>query len=146
MLSTLKNSGGFKMKKIMIVAASLLAVVTFGGLDRIEAAEKGKSATAKTETYKVEDLFAKKEKLNGKKVTVKGKVVKFSPGIMGKNWIHLQDGSGKQGTNDITVTTDQNAAIGDKIVVTGNLVTNKDFGGGYKYEVIIEEATVKADK
>lgn len=146
MLSALKNSGGFKMKKFMIVAASLLAVVTIGGMDRIEAAEKGKTAAAKTETYKVEELFAKKEKLNGKKVTVTGKVVKFSPGIMGKNWIHLQDGSGKQGTNDITITTDQNASIGDKIVVTGNLVTNKDFGGGYKYEVIIEEAAVKADK
>ena len=146
MLSALKNSGGFKMKKFTIVAASLLAVVTFGGLDRIEAAEKGKTAAAKTETYKVEDLYAKKEKLNGKKVTVKGKVVKFSPGIMGKNWIHLQDGSGKQGTNDITITTDQNTAIGENIAVTGNLVTNKDFGGGYKYEVIIEEATVKAEK
>ena len=134
------------MKTISIVAVTLLAIVTFGGIDRIEAAEKGKTASAKTEVYKVEELYAKKEKLNGKKVTVKGKVVKFSPGIMGKNWIHLQDGSGKQGTNDITITTDQNTAIGENIVVTGNLVTNKDFGGGYKYEVIIEEATVKAEK
>ena len=134
------------MKTISIVAATLLAIVTFGGIDRIEAAEKGKTASAKTGVYKVEELFAKKEKLNGKKVTVKGKVVKFSPGIMGKNWIHLQDGSGKQGTNDITITTDQNTSIGENIAVTGNLVTNKDFGGGYKYEVIIEEATVKAEK
>ena len=134
------------MKTISIVAATLLAILTFGGFDRIEAAEKGKTASAKTEVYKVEELYAKKEKLNGKKVSVKGKVVKFSPGIMGKNWIHLQDGSGKQGTNDITVTTDQNTAIGESIAVTGNLVTNKDFGGGYKYEVIIEEATVKAEK
>ena len=134
------------MKTISIVAATLLAIVTFGGIDRIEAAEKGKTASAKTEVYKVEELYAKKEKLNGKKVTVKGKVVKFSPGIMGKNWIHLQDGSGKQGTNDITITTDQNTSIGENIAVTGKLVTNKDFGGGYKYEVIIEEATVKAEK
>jgi len=134
------------MKTISIVAATLLAIVTFGGIDRIEAAEKGKTASANTEVYKVEELYAKKEKLNGKKVTVKGKVVKFSPGIMGKNWIHLQDGSGKQGTNDITITTDQNTSIGENIAVTGNLVTNKDFGGGYKYEVIIEEATVKAEK
>ena len=134
------------MKQFMIVAASLLAVVTFGGLDRIEAAEKGKTASVKTEVYKVEELYAKKEKLNGKKVTVKGKVVKFSPGIMGKNWIHLQDGSGKQGTNDITITTDQNTSVGENISVTGNLVTDKDFGSGYKYEVIIEGATVKAEK
>ncbi len=134
------------MKTISIVAATLLAIVTFGGIDRIEAAEKGKTASAKTEVYKVEELYAKKEKLNGKKVSVKGKVVKFSPGIMGKNWIHLQDGSGKQGTNDITITTDQNTSIGENIAVTGKLVTNKDFGGGYKYEVIIEEATVKAEK
>ncbi|MEK6725656.1 MAG: hypothetical protein AABY54_03780 [Deltaproteobacteria bacterium] len=134
------------MKTISIIAATLLAILTIGGLDRIEAAEKGKTASAKTEVYKVEELYAKKEELNGKKVTVKGKVVKFSAGIMGKNWIHLQDGSGKQGTNDITITTDQNTSIGENITVTGNLVTNKDFGAGYKYEAIIEEATVKAEK
>lgn len=134
------------MKTISIVAATLLAILTFGSFDRIEAAEKGKAVSAKIGVYKVEELYAKKEKLTGKKVTVKGKVVKFSSGIMGKNWIHLQDGSGKEGTNDITITTDQNTAVGENIAVTGNLVTNKDFGSGYKYEVIIEEATVKAEK
>lgn len=130
------------MKLYSVIAVTLFAILAVGGLEKIEAAEKGKKA----DVYKVEELYAKKDKLNGKKVTVKGKVVKFSPGIMGRNWIHMQDGSGKQGTNDMTVTTNDTASIGDKVVVTGNLVTNKDFGGGYKYEVIIEEATVKADK
>lgn len=131
------------MKKISIIAASLLAVLAFADFDRIEAAEKTKADSSKTSAYQVADLYAKKDKLNGKKVSVKGKVVKFSPAIMGKNWIHLQDGSGKQGTNDITITTDQKTTIGEIISVTGTLITNKDFGAGYKYEVIIEEAKIK---
>ena len=72
-------------------------------------------------------------------------MVKFNSGIMGKNWIHLQDGSGKQGTNDITITTNQSVKAGDTILATGNLAINKDFGGGYNYEVIVEEATLAGE-
>lgn len=127
------------MKSYSIVTVALLALFAFGSIT--QAAEKGKA-----ETCKVEEIFAKKDKLNGKMVTVKGKVVKFNAGIMGRNWIHIQDGSGKQGTNDITVTTDQNASVGDTVVATGKVAVAKDFGGGYKYEVIIEDGTVKAEK
>jgi hypothetical protein len=69
-------------------------------------------------------------------------VVKFSQQIMGKNWIHLQDGTGAAGTNDLTVTTDGTANTGDTVVVTGVVTTDKDFGYGYKYDVILENATV----
>lgn len=93
----------------------------------------------------VEDLFAKTAELGGKTVTIKGKVVKFSAGIMGKNWIHIQDGSGGPGTNDITVTTDAVVAVESTATVTGTLSTNKDFGYGYKYAVIIEDAVVSTD-
>jgi VCBS repeat-containing protein len=63
---------------------------------------------------------------------------------MGKNWIHLQDGSGdaKQGTNDITVTSLDGAARGETITIKGIVRTNKDFGAGYSYAVIVEDAKV----
>ena len=93
----------------------------------------------------VADVFAGKAKLAGKEVKVRGKVVKFSPEIMGKNWIHLQDGTGAQGTNDLTVTTSAAAKVGDTVVVTGKLTTDKDFGYGYKYDVILEDAKVTVE-
>jgi hypothetical protein len=64
---------------------------------------------------------------------------------MGKNWIHLQDGSGADGSNDLTVTTMDMTKQGDTIVVSGVVVTDKDFGYGYKYPVMIEDAAVKVE-
>lgn len=94
----------------------------------------------------VAELFDGKGSLNGKVTSVRGKVVKFSPEIMGKNWIHLQDGTGKAGTNDLTVTTKMMAKVGDTVVVTGPVSVGKDFGYGYKYDVMIEDATVTPEK
>ncbi len=90
----------------------------------------------------VADVYAQKAALNGKSVKIRGKVVKFTPEIMGKNWIHLQDGSGQQGSNDLTVTTSSTAKSGDTVVVAGKLSVDKDFGYGYKYDVIVEDAQV----
>jgi hypothetical protein len=90
----------------------------------------------------VADIYAQKAALAGKPVKVRGKVVKFSAGIMGKNWVHLQDGSGQPGSNDLTVTTLATANIGDTVLVSGNLTVGKDFGYGYQYDVIIEDAKV----
>jgi hypothetical protein len=93
----------------------------------------------------VSDVFADKAKLAGKDVKVRGKVVKFSPAIMGKNWIHLQDGSGAAGTNDLTITTSETVKVGDTVVVAGKLTTDKDFGYGYKYDVILEDAKITVE-
>lgn len=93
---------------------------------------------------RVADVFANKASLSGKPVTVRGKVVKFNAGIMGRNWIHLQDGSGGAGTNDLTVTTDATAAVGDVVTVSGVVATDRDFGAGYTYAVLVEGATVEA--
>jgi len=90
----------------------------------------------------VADIFAQKTALAGKPVKIRGKVVKFSPEIMGKNWLHIQDGSGKDGTNDLTVNTSSVAKVGDTVVVSGKLTVAKDFGYGYQYDVIIEDAQV----
>lgn len=64
---------------------------------------------------------------------------------MGKNWIHVQDGTGSDGTNDLTVTTNAVAAVGNTVLVKGNLSADKDFGFGYKYEVVIEDAAVTVE-
>ncbi len=95
--------------------------------------------------YTVGDIYKKKGQLNNKQVVVKGKVVKVSTGIMGKNWIHLQDGSGnkKKATNNLVVTSNDLAAVGDVITITGTMIKDKDFGSGYRYDVIVEEASIK---
>lgn len=92
--------------------------------------------------YTISELFKNKEKLNKKPITVRGKVVKVSAGIMGKNWIHLRDGSGSHATADfnLVVTSKSIPADGEVVLVKGTLYKNKDFGGGYKYDVIIEDA------
>ncbi len=92
----------------------------------------------------VESCFSKAEQLHNKTVRVRGKVVKFSSMIMGKNWIHLQDGTGDAGvkTHDLVVTTSGKAEKGSVILVEGTLHKDKDFGAGYKYAAIIEDAKV----
>jgi hypothetical protein len=90
----------------------------------------------------VAEVYAQKASLKEKPVTIRGKVVKFNPGIMGKNWVHLQDGSGRadKQDNDITITTQDMTAVGDTVVAKGTVRTDKDFGAGYAYPVIVEDA------
>jgi len=94
----------------------------------------------------VADVFAKKTSLSGKPVTVRGTVVKFNGGIMDRNWLHIQDGSGKADAhdNDLTITTDDTVRVGDVVTMTGIVGTNKDFGAGYAYDVIIEKASLSS--
>jgi hypothetical protein len=93
----------------------------------------------------VEEIYQEKAKLKGKRVTLRGKVVKFSSAIMGKNWLHLRDGTGKEPANDLTVTTQAKAKVGDTVLVEGMVTLDKDLGAGYKYDVIIEDAKVKVE-
>lgn len=92
--------------------------------------------------YTVGEIYAKASELGGKEILLSARVVKFSPNIMGTNWLHVQDGSGDETTSDLTVTTDGHAQVGDLVLVMGPLSVDKDFGSGYKYHVIIEGATV----
>lgn len=95
--------------------------------------------------YTVAECYAQNVELDKKSVTVKGKVMKVSGGIMGRNWIHLQDGTGEASrkTNDLVVTSKERPKVGDVITISGTLFRNKDFGSGYKYNVIVEGATIK---
>jgi hypothetical protein len=93
----------------------------------------------------VAEIFADKAKLKGKEVKVRGRVVKYNGGIMGKNWIHIQDGTGTVGSNDLTITSSDETKLGDVILVTGKVATDRDFGGNYKYSILIEDAKLKAE-
>ena len=95
----------------------------------------------------VAELYARKADLGGTQVSLRGRVVKVNLGIMGKNWLHVQDGTGDtaDGSNDITVTTDAVAQVGDTVLVSGTLTVDKDFGAGYRYNAIVEEATVTVE-
>ena len=95
----------------------------------------------------IAEIYTGKADLAEKTVTLRGKVVKFSPQIMGTNWLHLQDGSGdlNAGTHDLTVTSSVQVNVGDTVVVSGPLTLNKDFGYGYKYDLIMENAEVTVE-
>lgn len=90
----------------------------------------------------VAQVWTDRASLAGYRVTVQGEVTKFTPGVMGRNWIHVKDGSGAAGTDDLTVTTSGQAGVGERVVVTGTVRIDQDFGNGYRYAVLIEEANV----
>ena len=127
--------GGGAMDGASSVAAAHAAVGAGPDVGDVKV-DKAKGGDAHT----VGEVWAQKAALKEKPVTVRGKVVKYNEGIMGRNWLHIRDGSGKQGQNDLTVTTTDKAAVGDVITAKGTVRTDKDFGAGYAYPVIVEDA------
>lgn len=117
------------------------AAVAEGGADALDVrVPKAEGKDART----VAQVFAERALLKDKTVTVRGKVVKANPGVMGRNWYHIRDGSGsrEKKDDDLTVTTGDPAAVGDVVVVRGVVHVDKDFGAGYRYPVILEDAKV----
>ena len=102
-------------------------------LSGIDVPEGGKNIAA---------LYAERAALKGKEVIVRGRVVKFTPSVMGKNWLHLRDGTGEEGANDLTVTADATVQVGDLVTARGTVVLDKDFGFGYSYVILVENAEV----
>ena len=92
----------------------------------------------------IAQFFSNPNSYAGKTVKVKGKVVKVNNGIMKTNWVHIQDGTSAGSDFDLTVTTNDNVNVGDVVTFEGSLVLNKDFGYGYSYKVLLENA--KANK
>ena len=101
--------------------------------------DKATGADART----VAEVYAQKGQLKDKAVTIRGKVVKYNAGIMGKNWLHLRDGSGKADVdNDLTITSDDVANVGDVVVIKGMVRIDQDFSHGYKYPVLVDGAKI----
>ena len=98
-------------------------------------------------SYSVAEIHGGKDELADREIVVRGRVVKIATGILGANWIHLQDGSGdpQTGSNDITVTSNDRPETGEIITMQGVLHTNKDFGAGYRYDVIIMDGKIQGE-
>lgn len=91
----------------------------------------------------IEKIYADKNELNGKTISVRGIVTKFNSGIMDRNWIHIQDGSGKTNDFDLLVTSNAIVNEGDLITIEGKVILDRDFGSGYFYSLLIEDGKLK---
>lgn len=94
-------------------------------------------------SYSIDETFAKRYALQDKTIVVSGQVVKVTSGVMNRNWVHIKDGSGENGANKLVVTTNDDVEVGDVVTFTGVFHNNVDFGGGYQYAVILENASIK---
>lgn len=92
----------------------------------------------------VAEVFARGKELAGKPALVRGQVVKFTADIMGRNWIHLADGTGEVGQNELTVTTESEAQVGDTVTAKGVVAVDQNFGLNYQYPVLLEKAVLEA--
>jgi len=89
--------------------------------------------------HTIAELRQQRDQLNGTQVTLRGVVTKVNEQIMGRNWVHLQDATTVDGA-DLTVTTTQQAAAGQIVIVRGTLACDRDFGYGYRYDILVEDA------
>ena len=109
----------------------------------IQSAKENVKVEPLKDGYTIAKLFGEKQSLAGKKVKVKGKVVKYNAGIMDRNWIHIQDGTGGKDGYDLLITSINPAQVGQTIIAEGTVAVDKDFGAGYKYSVLLEDAEVE---
>jgi hypothetical protein len=110
------------------------------GAVEIKPVERAKGADGKT----VAEVIDHRTQLVGKTVRLHATVVKSTPGILGKTYLHLRDGSGDaaKGTNDVVVTTQTTPAVGDTILIEGIVAIDRDIGAGYKFPTIIDDAKI----
>jgi hypothetical protein len=94
-----------------------------------------------TDLVPIADLHENPQQYEGKLVKVSGTCIKVNPMIMGRNWVHLEDGSGDD--LDLTVTTNETVPVGDVVTLEGTIALNKDFGSGYSYDIILEGAVLR---
>jgi hypothetical protein len=102
---------------------------------------KAEGADART----VAEVYAQRLALQDRPVRIRASVTKVTPGVMGRNWIHLRDGSGSMadGSNDIVVTSKEEPTVGDIVIATGVVKTNVNLGSGYAYKVLVEDGSFR---
>ncbi len=147
----------FKSKELDRTFKSIFFVQNIGDTPPIDVKEVvDESKARKTEASKLEninipkapggitigELIADHAKYAGKTVKISGVVTKYNPMIMDKNWVHIQDGTENSGEFDLTVTTLDSLAVGNIVTFSGKINLNKDFGAGYFYKIIMEDAKV----
>lgn len=91
-------------------------------------------------------VHKEKSGLAGKEVRLQGKVIKVNNGIMNRNFVHVQDGTGDPGSNTLIATSKQTANVGDQVTVTGRVFLNREFGAGYSYPLLLEDSTIEVKR
>jgi hypothetical protein len=104
--------------------------------------KKDVKVTPSEGTISIAELFKNRETYNNTVVRLRAEVTKYNPAIMNVNWLHMQDGTEYNGEFDLTVTTTATVQIGDVVTIEGKVALNKDFGAGYIYNIIIENAAI----
>lgn len=125
------------MKILSIAFAGLVGFLSLASFSA-NAAEAGMKTVAA--------LHQNKASLAGQTIKAQGKVVKVNNNIMGRNFVHVQDGTGDANSNDLLVTSKQTANVGDQVTISGVVTLNRDFGSGYSYPLLIEEASITPKK
>jgi hypothetical protein len=103
---------------------------------QVEKVARAKGALGRT----VAELFAERAALEGKTARVHAVVVKCVEGVLGKNFLHVKDGSGSAADSDLAVTTSALPVLGSRVLLEGTVAKDKDFGMGYRYPVLLEDA------
>ena len=134
---TVREADGEDAAQLLRQAHSSISNATELGPLKVEKASGPSGRT-------VEEVFAHSQDLDERKVAVRGRVTRVNAKILGRTWIHLQDGTGdpQAKTNDLAVTSQDNPSVGDTVLIEGTLRTNKNYGMGYVFPVIVEDATV----
>ena len=101
------------------------------------------ATTAVATDLTVADLHAQRAEQGGKEISITGTVVKANNGIMGRNFIHIEDGTGSGDQSRVTFTSQETAKVGDKVTATGTVKLDVDFTMGYFYPTLVEDATFK---
>lgn len=144
--AALKAEGAAGAKGSMPAGGTEIGGMTTGSVGAVvPSAEINVNKATGPNSYSVGECFEQGKELNGKAVRVRGKVMKISRMIMGKNWVHIQDGTGNplKNQHDLVATTSAEPAEGSVVTIAGTLAAERDFGAGYKYEVIVENATIE---
>jgi len=125
-----------------ILAGSVNTPMTMGSKPQIRE-QQGIEIPKAEGGVTIEELYANPAGFDGKSVKIKGVVVKFLPEIMERNWAHIQDGTKHGDQFDLTVTTLSAVNVGDTVTFEGVVAADKDFGAGYFYPVILENAVLR---
>ena len=123
------------MRRAVIAIVGIASAMACLGSSLAMAADQAEQKT-------VEALYQEKANLGGHHVQLRGKIVKVNNAIMNRNFLHLRDGTGKEGSNDLTITSQDTAEVGDEVIVSGTITLDKDFGAGYTYPILLEQASV----
>lgn len=122
------------MKRLSMLFAGLICAATFH------------ASAAEADFKTVASVYQNSAALAGQSVRLQGKVVKVVSGIKKRNFVHIQDGTGDANSNDLIVISKQTATVGDQVTVSGVVVTNRDFGSGYFYPLLLEDSSIEINK